>query len=93
VVTEILWRRLAVMGRLVRPSMAFRPDIRTGQPRETWWTLTPDVIKAFIGVLGFEDSEVRYHVQTAGGRRERLFTVIGRRTHGGLEVDPRRKRS
>jgi len=93
VVTEILWRRLAVMGRLVRPSMAFRPDIRTGQPRETWWTLTPDVIKAFIGVLGFEDSEVRYHIQTAGGRRERLFTVIGRRTHGGLEVDPHRKRS
>ena len=44
--------------------------------------MTPDVIKAFIGVLGFEDSEVRYHVQVAGGRRERLFTVIGRRTHG-----------
>jgi len=84
VVTELLWRRLAVVGRLVRPSMAFRPDLRTGQPRETWWTLTPDVIKAFIGVLGFEDSEVRYHVQTAGGRRERLFTVIGRRTHGSL---------
>ena len=42
------------------------------------------MIEAFIGVLGFEDSEVRYHVQTAGGRRERLFTVIGRRTHGSL---------
>ena len=82
VVTELLWRRLAVLGRLVRPSMAIRPDIRTGQPRGTWWTSTPDVIKAFISMLGFEDSEVRYHVQVAGGLRARLFTVIGRRIQG-----------
>ncbi len=84
VVTEPLWRRLALVGRLVRPPLAFRPDPRTAEPRETWWTLTPDVVKAFIGVLGFEDAQVRYHVQTAGGRRQRMFTVVGRRTHGSL---------
>lgn len=84
IVTEPLWRRLALVGRLVRPPPAFRPDPRTAEPRDTWWTLTPDVVKAFIGVLGFEDAQVRYHVQTAGGRRQRMFTVVGRRTHGSL---------
>jgi SAM-dependent methyltransferase len=84
VVTEPLWRRLALLGRLGPPSLAFRPDARTGLPRETWWTLTPDAVRAFIAVLGFEDAEVRYHVQRAGGRPQRMFTVVGRRTHGSL---------
>ncbi len=84
IVTEPFWPRLAFVGRLVRPAMAFRPDARTGEPRETWWTLTPDVVRAFLGVLGFEDAEVRHHVQTADGRPQRMFTVVARRTHGTL---------
>ena len=33
-----------------------------------------------LGVLGFEDATVRYHVQRFAGKRKPLFTVVGRRT-------------
>jgi hypothetical protein len=38
------------------------------------------VIKQMLGVLGFEDTTVNYHVQRFAGKRKPLFTVVGRRT-------------
>ena len=42
-------------------------------PRESWWHFTPAVIKQMLGVLGFEETSVRYHVQRFAGRRKPLI--------------------
>jgi SAM-dependent methyltransferase len=75
------WRRLR--ERLAGPSMRFFPDPATGEPRETWWVLGPEVLRRFVAVLGFEDVTVRYHQQLFRGRPTSLVTVVARRTHGG----------
>ncbi len=64
----------------LKPGMAFLPNPRRRLPRESWWLLTPDVIRRFIGVLGFEQSSVIYHLQRFKGRRTPLYTVVGSRT-------------
>jgi hypothetical protein len=64
----------------LKPSMAFLPNYEKVQPRESWWHFTPGVIKKMLGVLGFEDTEVNYHMHRWEGRRTALFTVVGRRT-------------
>jgi len=65
---------------LLKPNMAFLPNYERLQPRESWWHFTPAVIKQMLGVLGFEDTKVNYHVQRFSGRRNPQFTVVGRRT-------------
>ena len=65
----------------LKPTMAFLPNFKRVQPRESWWHFTPAVIKQMVGALGFEDTEVTYHASSRyGGRRKPLFTVVGRRT-------------
>ncbi len=68
--------------RLRQPAMRFRPDWRTGQNPDGWWRLSPDLIVAFVGVLGFERTTVSYHTQLYQGRARRMFTVVGHRTAG-----------
>lgn len=63
-----------------RPAIKFLPDWRTLQWRETWWRLSPEIVKEFLGVLGFERTEVSYHTQKCGDGKGRLFTVVGHRT-------------
>ena len=46
----------------------------------TWWSLSPEVICRFLGVLGFGDQVVTEHFQTFQGKRIRLYTVVGKRT-------------
>jgi methyltransferase family protein len=65
---------------LLKPTMAFLPNYERVQPRESWWHFTPAVIKQMLGILGFEDTKVNYHVQRFSGRRNPQFTVVGRRT-------------
>jgi SAM-dependent methyltransferase len=65
-----------------QPAMVFLPDAQECMPKETWWRLSPEVLRRFIGVLGFRDSTVTYHCQKFDGRLARLFTVVGRRTDG-----------
>ena len=70
------------------PSMYFLPDFTRGEPWELWWALSPELIQRFIGVLGFESSEIKFHEQTyqrcdpERHDRVRLYTVVGRRTKG-----------
>lgn len=45
-----------------------------------WWSLPPDAIRQFLGVLGFEDQAVTDSFQTFQGRPTRMYTVVGRRT-------------
>ena len=76
------------------PCMCFLPDFTRGEPWDTWWTLSPEIIQRFIGVLGFESSEIKFHEQThQGGNPEvrdrwRLYTVVGRRTKGAPLARP-----
>lgn len=65
---------------LRRPIMRFFPDWRSGTGEDGWWRLTPEVVQAFLGVLGFEKSEVTTHFQLYKGKKKRLFTVVGHRT-------------
>lgn len=46
---------------------------------DTWWHMSPEVVRRYLGVLGFEQTEVTYHHALAGGRRTLLYTVVGRR--------------
>ena len=83
IVTEVLGRRhllFQILSKLGLPYMVFLPEYRRLAPMETWWTLPPEIIKRFIGVLGFEKTEVRYHSQKYKGQKCLLFTVVGHRT-------------
>lgn len=73
--TEI--RPLASVG---DPKLTFMPQYWDGAYGDTWWHLSPAAIQRFIGVLGFETSEVTYHHAYARGTRTLLYTVVGQRT-------------
>ena len=68
---------------LRRPLMRFMPDWRTSAEPDGWWRLTPEIVQAFLGVVGFERTEVTTHTQLFHGRPKRLFTVVGHRTAAG----------
>jgi hypothetical protein len=67
-------------NRLHRPSMRFIPDWRRGDLPDGWWQLSPDLIRAFLGVLGFSRSEATYHHQSYYGKSKSLFTIVAHRT-------------
>ena len=57
VVTDLLPRRHLAsywLARLARPRMTFVPDARRGGPQDSWWILSPEVVRRFLEVLGFE---------------------------------------
>jgi hypothetical protein len=66
--------------RLRRPVMRFLPDWRTARDPDGWWSLSPELVVAFLGVLGFERTEVIHHTQPYKGRPRPMFTVVGHRT-------------
>jgi SAM-dependent methyltransferase len=90
VVTEIVGDRLASasggLGPTGRPAVEFIPNAAVGGPLDTWWFLTPEVLQAYLGVLGFEDSSVSYHRQKGSFGECDFFTVVAHRTKG--EVVP-----
>ena len=46
----------------------------------SWWMLSPKLIKAMLGVLGFEKSTVTYHFPKFYGKRLLAITVVAERT-------------
>jgi hypothetical protein len=74
--------RARLPRQLRRPLMRFMPDARRAQDVDGWWRLTPEIVAAFLGVLGFERCEVSTHRQLYRGRPKRMFTVVGTRTGG-----------
>ncbi len=68
------------LGRLFRPKMTFEPRIDRQAPKETWWSLSPEVIRRMLGVLGFEKTRVVYHHQPFHGSRRLFYTLVGTRT-------------
>lgn len=83
IVTEFIWRPFLpsfLFSLAARPSMIFLPDYRTSELWDTWWFLSPSVVRAILGVLGFEDSRVTYHLQRYRGRRSLCYTVVAQRS-------------
>jgi hypothetical protein len=73
---------------LVRPELGFLPDAQHPVHGATWWTLTPKVVKRFLGVLGFEDLKVIYHSQQFEGSTRLLYTIVGQRTRPAPVLEP-----
>lgn len=61
------------------PLIEFQPDFREGGPVDAWWYLTPALVVSFLGVLGFEDSQVSHHVQQSQWGAKPMFSVVARR--------------
>jgi hypothetical protein len=65
---------------LAKESMLFLPRYSKLRPEGTWWGLTPRIVQQFVGVLGFRQSAVSYHVQRYRDDEIPHFTVVARRT-------------
>jgi hypothetical protein len=65
---------------LTRPAQLFAPDFMTREPKNRWWTLSPELVVRMIGVLGFGSSRVSYHHQRGPRGRTSMFTVVGVRS-------------
>jgi len=76
----LAWTSNLVPRRLRKPAMRFLPDWHGSQGADGWWRLSPDIIVAFLGVLGFERTTVTYHSQLYKGSKRKMFSVVGRRT-------------
>ena len=62
------------------PAMLFQPEFHRTYPPVTWWHFSPEVLRRFLGVLGFEQTRVNFHRQLYRGNRDQLFTLVARRT-------------
>ncbi|MHB8895523.1 MAG: hypothetical protein ACYC99_10160, partial [Candidatus Geothermincolia bacterium] len=71
---------LSLLEKVRGPSMRFLPNAGKVGPKDAWWHLSPETIVQFIGVLGFEKAEVKYHRQKYHGRNCNLYTIVGHRT-------------
>lgn len=60
--------------------LVFLPDFVKQAPSETWWYLSPRVVTKFLGVLGFEKTELTFHYQNHAGGPLLFYTVVGHRT-------------
>ena len=76
----------AVPPRSPRPAhpgaIFFLPDPQATDPLAgtTWWSLPPEAICRFLGVLGFGRTQVTEHEPLFMGKKARLYTVVGTRT-------------
>lgn len=88
VVTEPLWTWWKLLSyfslsKLHSGYAIFMPQGKLCEPKTGWWQLSPAIVQRFMHVLGFEDTQVKYHTQVqdeTAGSRIPFFTVIGRRT-------------
>lgn len=64
------------------PYMEFLPNHKTIIHKDAWWTLSPEIVVRFLGILGFEDTKIIYHTKKLYGNNIKLFTVVGNRTSG-----------
>ena len=71
-----------IRNKILGPSMIFRPISRIGLPEETWWHLTPELLEAFLNVLGFNDIQISYHHQLFAqhNKSQLMYTLVANRT-------------
>ncbi|AUD04921.1 class I SAM-dependent methyltransferase [Spirosoma pollinicola] len=71
-----------IRSKLLGPSMIFRPNAVVGHPEETWWHFTPEILEQFLGVLGFQDVQIKYHKQffAQHNKSQLMYTIVANRT-------------
>jgi hypothetical protein len=85
IVTELAERRSAtsalslLAGPARRRSPLFLPNAPKGEPRDAWWSFTPESISNMLGILGYRTERVVRHAQLYANRRTPMFTVVARR--------------
>jgi hypothetical protein len=62
-------------------NMAFEPNFHTCKDPATWWTISPQTIRNYLGVLGFEDTRLNFHVQRYKRTNVIVYTIVGTRTN------------
>ena len=72
---------LKYLKKYFRPSMTLLPDYRIGEPWNAWWHIPPELIVEFIGILGFEESEIKFSEQLYNEKKCTVYTVVGHRTN------------
>ncbi len=84
IVTDVIWNRFVpyhlLNSVLPRPQMTFLPIEKGFRYPDTWWFMSPAVVKAFLRTLGFGKTRVRYSLQKYQGRKWLTYTVVGERT-------------
>ncbi len=91
--TAIVTEPVVVRSRLKRallrqlgPALLLFPRPGKANPETTWWVLTPELVQALLGLLGFEDTRIGYHTQLYRGQAVKLFTVVGQRSRSFQEA-------
>ena len=81
VIAEILPRlRSRLLEYVTRARhMHFIPDARTSAPYDTWWRISPRLLREFLMVLGFERIEISHHEQMFQGNTVKMYTMVGHR--------------
>jgi hypothetical protein len=57
----------------------FVPNSKNVDNTDTWWNLSPRLVREFLAVLGFGRSVVTWHRQLYLGRKHLLYTVVSYR--------------
>jgi hypothetical protein len=63
----------------IKPVAAFIPSSRNKSVRYGWWSLSPKTVIEFLRLLGFPNTNVIYHTQRYMGKRQFVYTVVGKR--------------
>jgi SAM-dependent methyltransferase len=82
VVTEMAPRRSPLSlaaGPARRRSPLFLPNAAKGEPRDAWWSFTPETVANMLAILGYGTGRVVRHAQLYANRGTPMFTVVARR--------------
>lgn len=75
------WPRLMrPLSGLSSPNPLFLPDGRRRDPTPTWWGLGPRVVRRFLHILGFEQTQLTFHFQLYERHPVPMYTIVARRT-------------
>ena len=62
------------------PQMVLLADPANSKNLDTWWALSPALVKQILAVLGFQRATSYVHRQLCQGRPTTMFTVVAQRT-------------
>ena len=63
-----------------RRSPLFLPNAAKREPRDAWWSFTPDSISNMLAILGYRTERIVRHTQLYANRGTPMFTVVAYRT-------------
>jgi SAM-dependent methyltransferase len=67
-------------GRFFRPRLNLVPRFEKRGAWAVWWDVTPEIVRQFLGFLGFGEARINYHWARMDGSPRLLYTVVARRT-------------